>query len=288
MNVTLIKRQCTILLLAVATVCQTASIANSQEYLSGGDIALISAGAVGISALGVMVKNKANGEKSLIHGPILFDAALQKFLGGDCRANKTNFLDNTVGSAATPVVTGLMLFTADMNWPETEDKGKFVAQDMFLFSSGILATKGVTSLAKGIVSRERPLPCLDPGEAELRNDINFEYDHNSFFSGHASSAFFSAVYLNKRLRSIMRHELTPDEYNGWSWAPPAVLFSWASFVGWSRIQAYKHFFTDVIAGAVAGYLMAELFYSFNDFNEIASSSSQTSGTRQIFSIRLKF
>lgn len=282
-----LKKYCIILILSIVAACLTTETVTAQEYLSTEEVALISAASVGIVAIGVAVKNNAHDQKSLISGPVLFDAKLQKFLGGNCRPNKTNFLDNTVGSAVTPGFTGLVLLSADLSWPETADKGKFVAQDMFLFTSGIFATKGLTSLAKGLVSRERPLPCLEPDIAGLRIDFDNAYDHNSFFSGHASSAFFSAVYVNKRLRSIMRRELTPSEYDGWSWAPPALLFSWASIVGWSRIHAYKHYFTDILAGAVVGYLVAELFYSFNDFDEL-NAPSAPGGTRQIFSIKLKF
>lgn len=261
---------------------------SAQEYLSAGEVAAISAASVGITYLGVNVKSSAHDKKSLIHGPILFDAQLQRFLGGSCSEAKSNFLDNTVGSAATPVVFGTILLVSDLSWPLTEDKGKLAAQDMFLFGSGLLATKGVTSLAKGLVARERPLLCLEPGIAEMRQQVDTSYDRNSFFSGHASSAFFSAVYLNKRLRSIMRHELSPSDYDGWSWAPPALLFSWASFVGWSRIHAYKHFFTDVAAGALAGFLVAELFYSFNDTDLFSNSSGQPSPPAPLVTFRFTF
>jgi membrane-associated phospholipid phosphatase len=86
----------------------------------------------------------------------------------------------------------------------------------------------------------------------------------------------------------MRHELTPSEYDGWNWAPPTILFSWASFVGWSRIHSYKHFFTDVAAGALAGFLVAELFYSFNGVEATSPAASQASGTSPIFYVRLTF
>lgn len=260
----------------------------SQEYLSAGEIAAISAASVGITALGVNVRSSAHDNKSLIHGPILFDAQLQRFLGGSCREAKSNFLDNTVGSAATPVISGSVLLASDLSWPLTDDKGKFAAQDLFLFGTGLLATKGITSLAKGLVARERPLLCLEPDLAGLRNNIDTSYDRNSFFSGHVSGAFFSAVYLNMRLRSIMRHELSPSEYDGWKWAPPTILFSWASFVGWSRIHAYKHFFSDVAAGALAGFLVAELFYSFNDSDLIIPATGQSPSAAPIFSIRFTF
>ena len=55
----------------------------------------------------------------------------------------------------------------------------------------------------------------------------------------------------------MRQELHAGEYRDYRWAPPTVLFSWASFVGWSRIHAYKHFVSDVMVGAAVGVLPAE-------------------------------
>jgi membrane-associated phospholipid phosphatase len=86
----------------------------------------------------------------------------------------------------------------------------------------------------------------------------------------------------------MRHELSPDEYDGWSWAPPTLLFSWASFVGWTRIHAYKHFFTDVAAGALTGFLVAELFYSFNDKDLFTNPSGQPSSSTPLVTVRFTF
>ncbi|HEX2897336.1 MAG TPA: phosphatase PAP2 family protein [candidate division Zixibacteria bacterium] len=288
MRIKAFKRQITLLSAVVFCAGALTDEILAQEYLSAGEVAAISAASVGIAYIGVHVKSSAHDNKSLIHGPILFDTQLQRFLGGACSEAKSNFLDNSVGSAATPVVFGTILLASDLSWPPTDDKGKMAAQDMFLFGSGLLATKGITSLAKGLVARERPLLCLEPGIAEMRRQIDTAYDRNSFFSGHASSAFFSAVYLNKRLRSIMRHELSPNDYDGWSWAPPTLLFSWASFVGWTRIHAYKHFFTDVAAGALAGFLVAELFYSFNDSDLISNSPGQPSGSAPLVTFRFTF
>ncbi|MGH8015811.1 MAG: phosphatase PAP2 family protein, partial [Candidatus Zixiibacteriota bacterium] len=185
----------------------------AKDYLSAGEVAAVSASAVGIMVIGHNVKTSAHDNTSLIHGPVLFDEKLQRFLGGSCREGKTNFLDNTFGSAFTPLLFGTLLVTADLNWPATDDKGKMAAQDLFLYGSGLLATKGITSLTKGLVARERPLPCLEPSIAGLRENIDFAYDRNSFFSGHASGAFFAATYVNKRLRSLMRHELSSDEFD---------------------------------------------------------------------------
>ncbi len=263
------------------------ALSQAGGFLSAEDAGIITASTIGVFVLGHHVKRLDSTKTPLIGGPILFDRKLQRLLGGDCSADKSNFLDNEFGSAVTPVAAGLIMFTADSKWPQADKQGKLAAQNLFLFSAGLLATKGITDLAKGIVARPRPLPCLEPELAGLRTNIDHAYDHNSFFSGHASSAFFAMTFLNKRIRAIMRNEMTVGKYDKYSWVSPAFSFSWATFVGWTRIHAYKHFPTDIIVGAAAGILMAELFYSFNDYQP-SLASPEPQAIRQLFSIRLKF
>ena len=263
------------------------AMSQAEGFLSAEDAGIITAGTIGIFVLGHHVKRLDSSKTPLINGPILFDLKLQRFLGGDCSADKTNFLDSELGSAVTPVAAALIMFTADSKWPQADKQGKLALQNLFLYTTGLLATKGITDLAKGIVARPRPLPCLEPELAGLRTNIDHAYDHNSFFSGHASSAFFAMTFLNKRIRAIMRNEMTVGKYDKYSWLSPATAFSWATFVGWTRIHAYKHFPTDIIVGAAAGILMAELFYSFNDYTP-PLSGTQPQPVRQLFSIRLTF
>ncbi len=263
------------------------AMSQAEGFLSAEDAGIITASTIGIFVLGHHVKRLDSSKTPLINGPILFDLKLQRFLGGDCSADKSNFLDSEFGSAVTPVSAALIMFAADSKWPQADKQGKLAVQNLFLYSAGLIATKGITDLAKGIVARPRPLPCLEPELAGLRTNIDHAYDHNSFFSGHASSAFFAMTFLNKRIRAIMRNEMTVAEYDKYSWLSPATAFSWATFVGWTRIHAYKHFPTDIIVGAAAGILMAELFYSFNDYTP-PLSGAQPQPVRQLFSIRLMF
>ena len=102
-------------------------------------------------------------------------------------------------------------------------------------------------------------------------------DFHSFFSGYASNAFYAMTFLNLRVRSIMRREMSADDYRRWRWISPTFAFGWASFVALSRIQACRHFLSDVTAGAVAGALIATLYYSFaTDLdNSFESDSSNT-------------
>lgn len=255
----------------------------AEDYLDSDEAIKIGAGSTAAFGLGQWLRHFDLERKPLISGPILFDRALQSFLGGKYYPGKTNFLDNTFGSAVTGVSAGLILFVADMKWSQG-DRTKTATQDMFLFTAGITATKGVTDMVKGIFARPRPYTYYsdisfdDPGK--------YRKSRRSFFSGHSSSAFFATVFLNKRLRSIMRSELSASRYHDWRWAPPAVLFGWASYVGLSRIQAYKHHFSDVVFGAAAGILMAELFYWFGEDKK--ENAGETSGVNYLFKISFSF
>ncbi len=67
----------------------------------------------------------------------------------------------------------------------------------------------------------------------------------SFPSGHTSAAFQGAAFIQMRY--------------GWKYALPA--YAAASFVGWSRIRADKHYPIDVLAGAAIGILSNDYFTS---------------------------
>jgi len=94
-----------------------------------------------------------------------------------------------------------------------------------LLKTGLVAF-GLTHSLKRIINKERP----DGG------------DH-AFPSGHTSSTFMSAAFLERRF--------------GWKVGVPAYLL--AGFTGWSRIDAKKHDGWDVLAGAIIGVGSAYLF-----------------------------
>lgn len=102
-----------------------------------------------------------------------------------------------------------------MTFMENDPEGRM------MFYKSFAATAGVTYGVKMSVNRTRP------------NGADY-----SFPSGHTSASFSSAAYIHKRY--------------GYKKGRPAYLA--ATFVGWSRIQAYKHYTTDVLAGAVLGSL----------------------------------
>jgi membrane-associated phospholipid phosphatase len=95
------------------------------------------------------------------------------------------------------------------------------------FSKGLIATTALTYGLKYIVGKERP-----NGK-----------DNLSFPSGHTSTTFQSAAFLQKRY--------------GWKIGIPAYIL--AGYTGYSRIQSKNHDIVDVLAGAAIGIGSSYIF-----------------------------
>ncbi len=91
------------------------------------------------------------------------------------------------------------------------------------FTTNLVSTYGL----KKMVGKQRP------------NNGN----KDSFPSGHTSAAFQGASFIHFRY--------------GWKYAVPAYLG--AAFVGYSRVDAEKHYTVDVLAGATLGILSSWYF-----------------------------
>ncbi len=98
---------------------------------------------------------------------------------------------------------------------------------MTQFYKSFLTNLGVTFALKLSINKERPN----------------HSDNNSFPSGHTSAAFQGAAFIQKRY--------------GWKYAIPA--YAGATFVGYSRVYARKHYLEDVVAGAVIGIVSSYYF-----------------------------
>ena len=103
----------------------------------------------------------------------------------------------------------------------------------------IATASGVGLLGKSLIEEERP----DNSGSD------------SFPSNHSANAFAAATTLNRRY--------------GWKFGVPA--YGIASLVGIGRVQAEKHYWKDVLAGAVIGSLAGWAFTEpYNDIIQITS------------------
>jgi len=94
------------------------------------------------------------------------------------------------------------------------------------FSKSFLSSMGITFGLKFLINKKRP----DGGSY-------------SFPSGHTAAAFSGASFIQRRY--------------GWRFGIPAYIL--ASFVGWSRVEAKKHFIEDVLAGAAISVICTYIF-----------------------------
>jgi membrane-associated phospholipid phosphatase len=92
--------------------------------------------------------------------------------------------------------------------------------------------RGLGQLAAAYASSMAVVYVLKPLVDRTRPDGG----HQSFPSGHAASAFAGAAFLQRRY--------------GWRLGVPSYLI--ASFVGYSRVEAKRHYTSDVVAGAAIG------------------------------------
>lgn len=245
------------------------------RHLTDPEKAGIAASSFALLGIGGLLKHHTADEGNCgdYHAPGI-DRLFRRLIHGDNGA-KSNFLDNNWGSAATPTVALIGIGLMDINRAE-------FSHDLPLFISGVIATKGLTDITKHLV--RRPRPCCVNGDCPETGDQGDPVHGHSFFSGHASSVFFTSTFFNRRFRHHMRQNWTGDEYRVGRVLSPIVSFSWATFVGLSRIQADRHYFTDVAAGALVGAVMGELFFRLAYENQAANENSN--GTTPLFLIRI--
>jgi membrane-associated phospholipid phosphatase len=123
-----------------------------------------------------------------------------------------------------------------------------------------VAITGVTTLAlKEALGRERPFESPDRS-----NTFKPFSGHSSFPSGHAATAFATAVAID---RETSAH-----------WVP-WIVYPAATLVGWSRVHDRQHWTSDVVAGAALGGWLAwktERFLARRSLTVPAKSASPTS------------
>jgi len=107
---------------------------------------------------------------------------------------------------------------------------------------------GVTAITKALAGRIRPYAYNTALTAEERYAIAGPDDasvHRSFFSGHTSMAFAAATFLSTTYADV--HGPTTTSKVIW-----ASSLSLAALTAYARVEAGKHFPTDVIVGAAVG------------------------------------
>jgi len=116
------------------------------------------------------------------------------------------------------------------------------AVDAMVVFESFLLTANITAVAKYSVARRRPF-VLAGSEAQRDVLTGPHEDNISFFSGHTSSTFALAVASG-----------ATASFRGYKYAPVVwgVSLPLAALTGYLSIAADRHYFTDVLTGALVG------------------------------------
>ena len=121
--------------------------------------------------------------------------------------------------------------------------------NLFLINIEILSINGlVTNFVKYATNRQRPYSFYDPNNSDNES-------YKSFFSGHTSTAFALGTSTAKMLAKYT------DINQRSIWIGTLGL---ATATGYFRIAADKHYFTDVLTGAIVGSFIGSLCFDWLD------------------------
>jgi membrane-associated phospholipid phosphatase len=179
----------------------------------------------------------------------------------ECRWCASNGLDDAVRSAArwdnthaAGTISDVLAFgvvpafaiglTGLASYNDKGDLPRW-ATDMLLVAEASVLAMDVNQGLKLAAGRERPfVHALAPAEKQSTDD---PADNNlSFYSGHTTWVFALAA-SSGTVASLRGYRLAPLV---WAVGMPA-----AAATGWLRIAADRHYFTDVVVGAVVGSAM---------------------------------
>jgi membrane-associated phospholipid phosphatase len=123
-----------------------------------------------------------------------------------------------------------------------EDRSGEMAANALVIAQAVALAGDANQIVKFAIGRERPfVHALPPDQKPLTS--NPADNNTSFYSGHTSFAFALAVSAGT-VASMRRYR--------WAAAIWAAGLTGAALVGYLRIAADRHYFTDVLAGAGAG------------------------------------
>ena len=116
--------------------------------------------------------------------------------------------------------------------------------ELVMLSQSIALASSFNLGIRSLVKHPRPFVYNDDVSLEIRTSGEAQ---RGFYSGHASGAFLSAIFLNRQLKIYFPQS---------RWTPwlQTLSFVTASSVAGLRVASGKHFVEDVLIGAVIGSL----------------------------------
>ena len=158
--------------------------------------------------------------------------------------DKWNTTYNPTYSEISDILLALQIISPLTYSFSSDYKPQFQTNALMYFET-ITLNYGLNSITKSLVGRFRPF-CYDENtEPKIKLDYDTRY---SFYSGHSSTAFASAVF-----NIIMLSNQSDGIYKS---IGIAMNIMNASAIATLRVLAAKHFFSDVLVGAIVGSCIA--------------------------------
>lgn len=176
------------------------------------------------------------------------------------------FGSEQVSGLIVPVVASGAVLVAGAAFGRRAGYDDALTRALPLLGTGIGGTMLFTNTFKKSFGRERPFfKFADPAR---RATLSGDDVRESFYSGHAGTAFFAAAFADPVLADIIRTAHPDYALDGdapWRmrllrFGQALALYGLASAVGVSRIVDDQHFMTDVLTGALAGTVHGQLTY----------------------------
>ncbi len=147
-----------------------------------------------------------------------------------------------------------------------EDRQRNFLIDALIITEATVLAVDLNQIVKISVGRERPFVHALP--ASQKSKTNFPADNNmSFYSGHTTLAF-AFTFSSGTVASMRGYKMAP-----WIWGTGLVASTATAYL---RIAADKHYFTDVLVGAVMGSAVGFAVPYFFHSPEKSSSSVRVS------------
>ena len=193
---------------------------------------------------------------------LIFDAGIQPLSSSDIAAlsrESLNALDRNATFRYSPDIasTSDLFFGAAIVAPLALFAGSEVRDDWetfaAMYSETMMLAGSLTTFAKGTARRIRPyaynpdVPMVEKSTAEARR---------SFFSGHTSVAFSSAVFLS----TVYGDYFPQSRWRPYVWSGTLLA---AGMTGYLRYESGEHFPTDILVGAIVGSAIGYLVPAFH-------------------------
>jgi len=204
------------------------------------------------------------------HRPPVFGAgSFDIFFRDALRSRAGNeIFSSGVGAVLVPAVGSGAVLLAASAIGGFDGYADSITRALPLLGLGLGGTSLPNNAFKRAFGRDRPFIHFAEPSATGAAASNSDGQHESFYSGHATAAFFSAAFLDPILADILRWKYPQYSLQGdapWDMralrvGQGVVLYGLATAVGYQRIQTDQHYMTDVLLGAFMGGLQGQLTY----------------------------